>query len=118
MSKRKADAISNGIFLVGIGILVFTNYWWPGILVVLWATLALRQYLTHRYYDLAMTTLILLGLTAVAMLNLDWIVIVPVLLVLGGIHIIFREYCMAEGLEEEDIEEQEREIEDDPKFKR
>jgi hypothetical protein len=113
MSKRKADAISNGFFLVGIGVLVFTNAWWPGILVVLWATLAVRQFLTGRLYDLIITSLILLGLTFVTWMDIDLWVIVPVLLVLGGIHIIFREYSMAEGLEEEPLDEQEREIEDD-----
>lgn len=114
MSKRKADAISNGIFLIGIGILVFTNFWWPGILLVLWATLALRQFLTARFYDLAITSILLLGLFIITFFNIQWFVLVPVLLVLGGLHIIFREYCVADRDEDGDvIEETEREIEDD-----
>jgi hypothetical protein len=113
MSKRKADAISNGIFLIGLAILIYTGAWWPGILLVLWATLATREYLTGRIYDLVVTTIILVGLFIVTILNLNWTIIVPVLLVLGGIHIIFREYCVAEGVEDEDIvEETEKEIED------
>lgn len=118
MSKKKADAISNGIFLIAIGILVFTSYWWPGILIAIWATLATRQYLTGRLYDLILTTILLLGLSVVIILNLNWSVLVPVLLVLGGIHIIFREYCSAEGAgetEDELIEETEKEIEDGSK---
>lgn len=117
MSKRKADAISNGVFLVALGILVFTDAWWPGILLALWATLAVRQYFTGRMYDLAATTVLLIGLFIITFLNINWMVLVPVLLVLGGIHIIFREYCVAEGVSEEDdlienFEEQEKEIED------
>lgn len=115
MSKRKADAISNGIFLIGLGILVYTSLWWPGILLVLWATLASRQWLTGRIYDLIVTTILLIGLSLIILFNLNWTVIVPVLLVLGGIHIIFREYCVAEGAgetEDELIEETEKEIED------
>jgi hypothetical protein len=113
MSKRKADAISNGIFLICLAVLIYTGYWWPGILLALWVTLATRQYLTYRFYDLAITTILLLGLFVVTILNLNWTIIVPVLLVLGGIHIIFREYCVAEGVEDEDIvEETEKEIED------
>jgi len=113
MSKRKADAISNGLFLIGLGVLIYTGFWWPGILVVLWVTLGARQFFTGRIYDLIISTIILLGLTAVTLLNLNWTIIVPILLVLGGIHIIFREYCVAEGIEEEDtIEETEKEIED------
>lgn len=119
MSKRKADAISNGIFLIGIGILVFSGYWWPGILLAIWATLATRQYLTGRIYDLVLTTILLVGLSIVIILNLNWSVLVPVLLVLGGLHIIFREYCFAEGAgenEEDTIEETEKEIEDGSKY--
>lgn len=113
MSKKKADAISNGVFLISIGILAFSDQWWPGILLALWATLGLREYLTGRYYDLALTTLFLWGLFLLTLLQLNWSVIVPVLLILGGIHLIFREYCVAEGVEDEDvIEETEKEIED------
>ena len=113
MSKLKADSISNGVFLIGIGILFFLNAWWPGILLVIWATLATRQYFTGRFYDLTVTSILLLGLFVVTFLNLNWTIIVPVLLILGGIHLIFREYCVAEGIEEENpIEEQEKEMED------
>lgn len=114
LSKRKADGISNGVFLIGLGVLLFTNYWWPGILIALWATLATRQYFTGRIYDFIVTSMILLGLFIVTLLKLDWSIIIPVLLILGGIHIIFREYCVAEGYEDEDpIIENELEIEED-----
>ena len=33
--KGRASAISGGIFLIGLGVLLFTNWWWPGIMVVL-----------------------------------------------------------------------------------
>lgn len=113
LSKRKADAISNGVFLVGIGILFFANAWWPGILLVIWATLFTREFFTARYYDMFVSSVLLLGLFAVSLFNFNWTIIIPILLILGGIHIIFREYCVAEGIEEEDpIEETEREIED------
>lgn len=114
LSKRKADAVSNGIFLICLGVLIYTDFWWPGILLALWLTLVVRQYLTGRIYDLVITTILLLGLFFITLLNINWSILVPVLLILGGIHVIFREYCVAEGIEEEDpIEETEREIEDD-----
>lgn len=114
MSKKKADAISNGVFLIGLGILIYSEAWWPGILAALWATLAVRQYFTGRIYDLVLTTIFLWGLFVVVLLKLNWSVIIPVLLILGGIHLIFREYCVAEGIEDEDvIEETEKEIEDE-----
>ena len=33
--KRQGDAITGGIFLISLGVLVFTGWWWPGIMVAL-----------------------------------------------------------------------------------
>lgn len=114
MSKKRADSISNGVFLICLGILAFTGWWWPGILLVLWVTLGIRQYFTGRYYDLGISSVILIGLFIVSMFQFDWSVLVPVLLIIGGIHLIFREYCFTAGVEEEEdlIDETEKEIED------
>lgn len=114
MSKRRADSISNGIFLIGLGILAYTDWWWPGILLVLWATLAVRQYFTGRFYDLGISTLILVGLFVIYYLQFDLSVLIPVLLILAGIHLIFREYCFTAGIEEDEdlIEEEEKDVED------
>jgi hypothetical protein len=113
MSKKRADAISNGIFLISLGILAFADFWWPGILLAIWISLAIRQCFTGRFYDLIISTIILLGLFTVSILKLDWSVLVPVLLIVGGIYIIFREYSVAAGFEDDDpIDESEREIEE------
>jgi hypothetical protein len=99
LSKRKSDAIANGAFLISLGILFYTNAWWPGILLAIWVTLALRQYFTGRMYDLAISTFILVGLFLITLLKLDWAILMPVLFVVGGIYIIFREYFFAEAEE-------------------
>jgi hypothetical protein len=33
--KRQGDAISGGIFLIGLGVLIVTGWWWPGIMFAL-----------------------------------------------------------------------------------
>lgn len=100
LSKRKSDAIANGVFLISLGLLFYTNYWWPGILLAIWASLGLRQYLTGRLYDLAISSFILIGLFLITALKLDWSVLMPILFVVGGIYIIFREYFFSESTEE------------------
>lgn len=106
-SQKRADIISNGAFLISLGILFFTNGWWPGILLALWVTLGLREFLTGRWYDLIVTSIILLGLFFISVFKLDWIVIVPIIFILGGIYIICREFFT----QEEDIEEKMKEAE-------
>ena len=33
--KRVADAISGGIFLISLRVLLYTGWWWPGIMIAL-----------------------------------------------------------------------------------
>jgi len=33
--KRKASAISGGIFLISLGVLIVTGWWWPGIMIAI-----------------------------------------------------------------------------------
>ncbi|HRD55442.1 MAG TPA: hypothetical protein PLC42_03495 [Parachlamydiaceae bacterium] len=104
VTKRKAEIISNGIFLMALGILFWTNSWWPGILLAIWGCLGARQYLTGRYWDFAITSIILIGLFVVSFFNITLSVLIPVLFVVGGIYIIFREYFIAEEVENDDKE--------------
>lgn len=110
LSKNKADAISNGAFLVILGMLIYSNNWWPWILLALWAWTGLRQLLTGRSYDFVVSTIILLGLFVISLFNIKWSILMPVLFIIGGIYIIFREYFFAQDSNGEDVAE---EIKDD-----
>ena len=33
--KKQASAISGGIFLISLGVLIITGWWWPGILIAI-----------------------------------------------------------------------------------
>lgn len=92
MSRRKVEAISNGVFLICLGILFYTKWWWPGILIAVWATFGTRQVLTGRYQDLLLTSILLLSLFVVAFFNLSWDLLMPVLFVISGGYLIFREF--------------------------
>lgn len=96
IEKRKADALANGIFLFGLGILFYTGFWWPGILLALFANLAIRQYFTGRIFDLTITSIILLGLFALSLFRVSWDILMPLLFIFGGFYIIFKEYFYVE----------------------
>lgn len=110
LSKNKTDAISNGAFLVILGMLIYANAWWPWILIGLWAWVAIRQFFSGRNYDLIISTVILLGLFIVSFFDIKWSILMPILFVIGGIYIIFREYFFAQDSNGEDVAE---EIEED-----
>lgn len=100
--KRKIDALSNGVFFIVLAVLFYTDFWWPGILIAIWAMLALRQWLSNRKFDLIMTSVILGGLFIVSFFNITFSVLIPVLFVLGGLYIIFREFFYPDGSSGED----------------
>lgn len=92
MTRSKIEAIGNGVFLICLGFLFYLNWWWPGILVAVWASLATRQILSGRKQDLILTSFLLGSLFIVAFFKLSWDLITPVLFVLGGAYLIIREF--------------------------
>ncbi|MCB1114533.1 MAG: hypothetical protein KDK62_07245 [Chlamydiia bacterium] len=111
ISRKKAEAISTGVFLIALGVLFYFNYWWPGILLAIWAFLGTRQSLTGRHFDFAVSSIILLGLFVVITFDISWSVLGPLLFVIGGAYMIFREYFFAtEGSKPKGLEEKEPEV--------
>lgn len=89
--KRKADTISNGVFLIILGFLFYTGQWWPGILFGLGLTVALRQYLTGRRVDF-LITLILIGMLGLLTLaGKMFSLLYPIIFVGLGIYLITKE---------------------------
>ncbi|WP_068468264.1 hypothetical protein [Candidatus Protochlamydia phocaeensis] len=97
MPKRKADSISNGIFLILLGVLFYTGAWWPGILFAIGLSFALRQFLTGKRSNFFIT-LVLLGLLSIITLaGMAFSLLFPLLFVLFGIYLILREYVYISG---------------------
>lgn len=110
ISRHKIETLSNAIFLIGLGILIWTGFLWPGILLLIWATLAFRQYFSGRMYDLTISSVLLLGILVLNVLNIRITAIGPVLLILGGLYIVFREFTFGK---DSNGEEKSEEIRDD-----
>lgn len=92
MPKRKADAIGNGVFLMSLGILLYTNEWWPWILLALCLTLVVRQVLTGRHFDMWVSIAVLGTLFIISYFNITLSVLIPLLFVIGGAYLVLREY--------------------------
>jgi hypothetical protein len=117
-SKKRAQAYCSALLLVGLAILALTEAWWPGIMLVIGLPLALRQYLLGRIYDMLVTLLVFVGTFITVQFDISWRVFLPILLTLGAIYILFREYVEANAENEEEREEDtNREIEERKKKK-
>lgn len=115
-SKKKAQAISTALFLIGLAVLIFTENWWPGILLVIGLPLALRQYLLGRTYDMGITLLVFIGAYVTVQFDISWRILLPILFTLGALYILFREFFgPQETTEEEKEEDIQHEIEEKKK---
>ncbi len=92
LQKRKAEAIANGVFLMCLGVLLYTNDWWPWILLALCANLVIRQVLTGRQFDMWVSIGILGGLFVISYFNITFAYLIPAIFIIGGAYLILREY--------------------------
>ncbi|KPK33492.1 MAG: hypothetical protein AMS24_00910 [Chlamydiae bacterium SM23_39] len=108
ISKKKAHALSTALFLVGLGIIAYFKYWWPGIMLAVGIPLALRQYLLGRIYDMTISLIVFLGVFVTVQFKITWDILLPVIFTIGGIYIFFREFFTnKKEPEEEDKSEEE-----------
>ncbi len=118
-SAKRAQALSTSLFLLGLAVLLFTNVWWPGIMLVVGVPLALRQYLSGRSYDMAVSLLVFVGTFISIQFDISWSFFLPIIFVLGAIYILCREFLTptpkTEPEKEEDLN---RELEELKKNKK
>lgn len=104
-SQKRAQVLSTAIFLFGLAVLIFTDAWWPGIMLAVGLSLAMRQYLLGRTYDMAISLLVFVGTFVTIEYDISWRVFLPVLFTLGAIYILVREFFEVEATTEVEREE-------------
>jgi hypothetical protein len=105
-SRRKAHAISTALFMVGLAVLIFTDAWWPGIMLVIGVPMALRQYLLGRTYDMIVTLLVFVGTFVTVQYEISWRIFLPVLFTVGALYILLREFLGPDETTEVEKEEE------------
>jgi hypothetical protein len=119
VSKKRAQALSCALILLGLAALVLTGEWWPGLMLVIGLPLALRQYLLGRKYDMIVTLLIFVGTFILVEFDIPWKLFLPAIFTVGAIYILCREFFESRGETEDELEENiNHEIEEDRKNKK
>jgi phosphotransferase system glucose/maltose/N-acetylglucosamine-specific IIC component len=114
VSKKRANALSYAILLFMLALISFRGSWWPDICIAIGTSLAFRNFLRHQYKDMVANIIIFGGLYAYVAFGLSWAIVLPVMLILGAIYVLFKEFLIAE--EETEVEHEEeinQEIEED-----
>jgi predicted membrane protein len=112
VSKKKAAGISFAVFLIILAIITLTEYWWPGIMLLIGIPLAIKQFLNGRKYDMFITLFVFLGVFVTVQFQIPWKYLLPVIFTIGGIYILFKELFMRADTEAENEESLNKEIEE------
>lgn len=89
MNEQNADAVSGGVFLIGLGILFFFNWFWPGILILVGVVGFIHQWAKGQLVNGLTTLIIMCGLALVLSAGFQWRIVLPIgLIILGCIGLI------------------------------
>ena len=114
LTEPRTKAVGLAVLLVGIAILSYTNWWWPGIMAVIGISTMVKQLLRKKVYEACLSLVIFGGITFTAIYGIGDKYIVPVILMVAAIYILFRAFFLADQEDEIDREEeQNKEIEED-----
>jgi hypothetical protein len=87
--KRLADGISGGIFLICLGVLLYTGWWWPGIMVAIGlssgASLIFRGKIWQGILSLAFFCSIPIAIWFINQTQISWTLVVGFILIGVGV---------------------------------
>ena len=105
--KRKASGISGGIFLIGLGVLIITGWWWPGIMLVIGLSGGAEQIFRGRIASgigtIAFFTAIPVIWALVQSTDLSWTIVGPFILITLGVIMLVRVFFLKDEPEAEDV---------------
>jgi len=100
VKKRKASGISGGIFLISLGVLLFTGWWWPGIMFAIGlsagAELIFRGKLWRGIGTLAFFSAIPIVVWLVSETQIPWAVVGPLILIGIGVIVLVKAFILRE----------------------
>ena len=90
--NRQASAISGGIFMIGLGVMFFTGWWWPGMMFVIGLSGGASLLYRGRIWEGLNTIAFFFGLPGVVWLvdyyDISWGIAGPILLIGLGLFIM------------------------------
>ncbi len=106
--KKQASVISGGIFLIGLGILFMTDWFWPGILLVIGlssgAELIFRGKTWEGVGTIATLGAIAIVITIIQSTDLSWSIVGPFILIALGVITLFKSFYLKDKGDEVETE--------------
>ena len=101
--KRMASAISGGIFLISLGVLLYTGWWWPGIMFAIGlsggAELVFRGKTARGIGTLVFFCAIPIAIWIVQKVEIPWSLVGPLVLIGIGVIVLVKAFYLREEKE-------------------
>lgn len=96
--KSRASAISGGIFLICLGVLLFTGWWWPGIMFAIGlsagAELVFRGKILRGIGTLVFFCAIPIAIWIIQKTEIPWTLVGPMVLIGIGVIILVKAFFL------------------------
>lgn len=103
-TPRTKNSISGGVFLIGLGLLVYTGWWWPGILLVIGLASSAELILRGKYVAALITFGFFASIPLLVSADIPWRIVGPFTLIAMGVAAIYRNVTQAPQNENNPVE--------------
>ncbi len=92
--KHEADGISGGLFLIGLGVIFLTGWWWPGIMVAIGIAAVGSLVFRGKYAEAVGPALIFFGIPLIVESNVPWDLFWPMILIGLGVIVLVKNFYL------------------------
>lgn len=94
MTTRNSGQVGGAVFLIGLGIIAWMNFWWPGIMFVVAASLLASEWVetdgqlsvsSHR----AVGAFVSIAIGLIGFIGINWGQLWPLVLIAMGVYLLF-----------------------------
>ncbi|MCJ7703250.1 MAG: hypothetical protein MUO62_16835, partial [Anaerolineales bacterium] len=102
--KKQASSISGGIFLIGLGVLLITDWWWPGIMLVIGlsggAELIFRDQIARGIGTIVFFSAFPIIWAIAQATDISWAIVGPFILIVLGVITLIKAFFLKDESEE------------------
>jgi hypothetical protein len=103
-SQKHMPTVSGGVFLIGLGILVYTGWWWPAILLVIGLASSAELILRGKYVSALVTFGFFAAIPLLVSADIPWHIMGPFILIAMGAAAIFRSVTQSDRNDKKPVE--------------